>query len=108
MTKSLAGIRKQAKKFEAQQKAAAKAQQGQGKQQLENPLGGLAGGGLRVSPSHPLAGVTPAGCTTLTGVTTRSAPQVRGRPWTLTCAFVTATMYAWGAEEDLPRTPHCP
>ena len=46
VTKSLAGIRKQAKKFEVQQKLAAKAQQGQGKQQLENPLGGLAGGGL--------------------------------------------------------------
>ena len=43
--KSLAGIRKQAKKFEAQQKLAAKTQKGQGKQQLENPLGGLAGGG---------------------------------------------------------------
>ncbi len=49
---SLASIRKQAKKFEAQQKIAAKVQQGQGKKQLENPLGGLAGGGL--------GGTTPA------------------------------------------------
>lgn len=46
VTTSLAGIRKQAKKFEVQQKALAKAQKGQGKQQLENPLGGLSGGGL--------------------------------------------------------------
>ncbi len=51
VTKSLAGIRKKAKKFEAQQKAAAKAQQGQGKQQLENPLGGLAGGGAGSAPT---------------------------------------------------------
>ena len=53
MTKSLAGIRKQAKKFEAQQKAAAKAQQGQGKKELQNPLGGLAGGGLGSAPATP-------------------------------------------------------
>ncbi|MFN8160422.1 MAG: hypothetical protein U0R52_05185 [Solirubrobacterales bacterium] len=50
---TLAGIRKQAKKFEAQQKLAAKAQQGQGKQELQNPLGGLAGGGLGGAPSSP-------------------------------------------------------
>ena len=46
---TLASIRKQAKKFEQQLAAAKKAQQaqpGQGKQQLENPLGGLAGGGV--------------------------------------------------------------
>ncbi len=53
VTKSLASIRKQAKKFEQQQKAAAKAQQGQGKQQLENPLGGLAGGGVGGSTPTP-------------------------------------------------------
>ncbi len=53
VTKSLAGIRKQAKKFEAQQKAAAKAQQGQGKKELQNPLGGLAGGGLGSAPATP-------------------------------------------------------
>ena len=48
--KSLAAYRKQGKQLASQQKAAAKAQQGQGKQQLENPLGGLAGGGSGSSP----------------------------------------------------------
>jgi hypothetical protein len=46
---TLASIRKQAKKFAQQLAAAQKAQQaqpGQGKQQLENPLGGLGGSGL--------------------------------------------------------------
>ncbi len=46
LTKSLAAYRKQGKQIQTQQKIAAKAKQGQGKQQLENPLGGLAGGGL--------------------------------------------------------------
>jgi len=44
--KSLAAYRKQGEQLKTQQKIAAKAQQGQGKQKLENPLGGLAGGGL--------------------------------------------------------------
>jgi hypothetical protein len=41
----LASIRKQAKKFQKQQQELAKAQKGQGKQELQNPLGGLSGGG---------------------------------------------------------------
>ncbi len=41
----LASIRKQAKKFQTQQQQLAKAQKGQGKQELQNPLGGLSGGG---------------------------------------------------------------
>ena len=43
----LAAIRKRAKKFEEQQqKAAAKGGEKQAQQQLENPLGGLSGGGI--------------------------------------------------------------
>jgi hypothetical protein len=53
VTKSLAGIRKQAKKFQVQQQVAAKAQQGQGKKELENPLGGLSGGGLGTTTPTP-------------------------------------------------------
>ena len=52
---TLAGIRKRAKRFEAQQQQAA-AQGGQqaGEQQLENPLGGLSGGGGGLSsPAAP-------------------------------------------------------
>jgi hypothetical protein len=45
VNKQLAAIRKRAKKFQKQQKALAKATKGQGKQQLENPLGGLSGTG---------------------------------------------------------------
>lgn len=51
--KSLAAYRKQGKKFQQQAKAAAKAQQGQGKKELQNPLGGLAGGGLGGSTPTP-------------------------------------------------------
>jgi len=42
---TLAGIRKQAKKYAKQLAAVQKAQQGQGKQELQNPLGGLSGAG---------------------------------------------------------------
>ena len=49
--KTLAGIRKQAKKYQQQLAALKKAQQGQGKQQLQNPLGGLSGGGIGASPA---------------------------------------------------------
>jgi hypothetical protein len=51
--KSIAAVRKQGEQLKTQQKIAAKAQQGQGKQQLENPLGGLAGGGLGGSTPTP-------------------------------------------------------
>ncbi|HEX7059227.1 MAG TPA: hypothetical protein VF176_05185 [Solirubrobacterales bacterium] len=43
--KQLASIRKEAKKFQKQLEAYAKATKGQGKQQLQNPLGGLSGTG---------------------------------------------------------------
>ena len=51
--RQLASIRKQAKKFQQQQQqAAAKGGQQQAEQQLENPLGGLSGGGLG-APTTP-------------------------------------------------------
>ncbi len=43
--KQLSSIRKQAKKFQAQVKAAAKASKGKSKETLEHPLGGLSGEG---------------------------------------------------------------
>lgn len=46
----IASIRKQAKKFQKQQQALAKAQKGQGKKELQNPLGGLSGGGSPLGP----------------------------------------------------------
>lgn len=46
----LASIRKRAKKFQKQQQALAKAQKGQGKQELQNPLGGLSGGSSPLGP----------------------------------------------------------
>src|SRR6478735_2144400 len=49
--KTLAGIRTQAKKYQKQLAAIQKAQKGQAKQQLQNPLGGLSGGGLGASPT---------------------------------------------------------
>jgi hypothetical protein len=49
--KTLAGIRKQALKYQKQLAAIQKAQKGQAKQQLQNPLGGLGGGGLGASPT---------------------------------------------------------
>jgi len=49
--KTLEGIRTQAKKYQKQLAAIQKAQKGQAKQQLQNPLGGLSGGGLGVSPT---------------------------------------------------------
>jgi hypothetical protein len=49
---TLTQIRGQAKKFEAQQQAAsAKGGQKQAQQQLENPLGGLSGGGVPIAPA---------------------------------------------------------
>ncbi|MGZ8666142.1 MAG: hypothetical protein ACXWZM_03400 [Solirubrobacterales bacterium] len=51
--KSLAAYRKQGEQLKTQQKIAAQAQQGQGKQKLENPVGGLAGGGLGGSTPTP-------------------------------------------------------
>jgi hypothetical protein len=51
--KSLAQVRKQGQQLKTQQKIAAKAQQGQGKQELKNPLGGFAGGGLGSSAPTP-------------------------------------------------------
>jgi hypothetical protein len=45
----LTSYRKRAKKFQKQQKQLAKAQKGQGKQELQNPLGGLSGGGAGTS-----------------------------------------------------------
>ncbi len=52
--KSIAAVRKQGKQLKTQQKIAAKAQQGQGKKELQNPLGGLAGGGLgSAAPTSP-------------------------------------------------------
>jgi hypothetical protein len=45
----LASYRKRAKKFQKQQQAFAKAQKGQGKQELQTPLGGLSGGGAGTS-----------------------------------------------------------
>ncbi len=50
----LASIRKQAKKFQKQQQQLAKAQKGQGKQELQNPLGGLSGGGSSSSGTTPV------------------------------------------------------
>ncbi len=46
--KQLSSIRKQAKKFQAQVKAAAKASKGKSKETLEHPLGGLSGEGSAV------------------------------------------------------------
>ncbi len=46
----LAEIRKQAKKFQKQQALLAKVGKGQGKQQLQNPLGGLSGVGAPAAP----------------------------------------------------------
>lgn len=43
--KQLASYRTRAKKFQKQEKQFEKAQKGQGKQELQNPLGGLSGGG---------------------------------------------------------------
>jgi hypothetical protein len=48
--KQLAEIRKQAKAYEKQLKEFEKAQAGAGKEKLENPLGGLSGGGASLSP----------------------------------------------------------
>ena len=48
---TLAGIRKQAKKYQQQLAALKKAQKGQAKQQLQNPLGGLSGGAIGASPA---------------------------------------------------------
>ena len=49
--KQLASFRKEGEKIQKRAKAAAKAEQGQGKEALDNPLGGLGGGGV--------TGVTP-------------------------------------------------
>ncbi len=46
----LASIRKRAKKFQKQRKVLAKAQKGQGKKELQNPLGGLSGGSSPLGP----------------------------------------------------------
>jgi hypothetical protein len=48
--KQLNEIRKRAKAYQKQQEEFAKAQKGSGKQALENPLGGLSGGGTSLSP----------------------------------------------------------
>jgi hypothetical protein len=51
LSTQLVDLRKQAKQFEKQQQQLAKAQGDQGEQALENPIGGLAGGGT--SPTAP-------------------------------------------------------
>lgn len=48
--KQLVEIRKRAKAYAKQQKEFAKAQSGSGKETLENPLGGLSGGGTSLAP----------------------------------------------------------
>lgn len=50
IAKQLAEIRKRAKAYEKQQQEFEKAQAGTGKQALENPLGGLSGGGTSLAP----------------------------------------------------------
>jgi hypothetical protein len=50
IAKQLAEIRKRAKAYEKQQKEFEKAQAGAGKQALENPLGGISGGGTSLAP----------------------------------------------------------
>ena len=46
----MAGYRKRAKSWQKERKKLAKQQAKTGKEQLENPLGGLSGGGTSLAP----------------------------------------------------------